>query len=333
MKNISCPGCGHTNLWDSRFCENCGCDLSAAKTVKKSAPPVPKKEKKSHLGLVLGITIPVIVIGIVVILFLTGVIKVPFLSGEKKFAGTWYQFAVNTPADGLRSLEDIANLQDKKPNDVRLMMTINEDGTGQMIEGGVGSSEFKWAESDGTYTIVWKMNLYTGTFETDDEFTMKDTTDTKLYFSRDINHQIPNQVEVTPSPTPSPIPTPTPEPYYETSTEDPEADMEEDVWQDTDLDEEEDETDNEYIFPNSDSEYLAKSDLKGMSKSEINLAKNELYARHGRKFKSKELQDYFNSKSWYQGIYSPKQWDKKGDNYFFNKYEIKNRNLLKKYEQ
>lgn len=41
-------------------------------------------------------------------------------------------------------------------------------------------------------------------------------------------------------------------------------------------------------------------------------------ARHGSKFKSKEFQDYFNSKSCYQGIYSPKQWDKKGDNYFFN---------------
>ena len=81
--------------------------------------------------------------------------------------------------------------------------------------------------------------------------------------------------------------------------------------------EEEDLADSEYIFPNSDSEYLKKSDLKGMSKSEINLAKNELYARHGRKFKSKELQEYFNSKSWYHGIYSPKQWDKKGDSYFF----------------
>ena len=64
----------------------------------------------------------------------------------------------------------------------------------------------------------------------------------------------------------------------------------------------------------------------------INLAKNELYARHGRKFKSKELQEYFESKDWYVPKYSPKQWDKKGDTFFFNKYEIKNRDLLKKYE-
>ena len=104
---------------------------------------------------------------------------------------------------------------------------------------------------------------------------------------------------------------------------------------DADEDIEDDDTavdDDTYIFPNSDTEYLTKSDLSGMSKSEINLAKNELYARHGRKFKSKELQEYFESKDWYVPKYSPKQWDKKGDTFFFNKYEIKNRDLLKKYE-
>ena len=31
-------------------------------------------------------------------------------------------------------------------------------------------------------------------------------------------------------------------------------------------------------------------------------------------------------------VFPPKQWDKKGDTFFFNKYEIKNRDLLKKYE-
>ena len=45
-----------------------------------------------------------------------------------------------------------------------------------------------------------------------------------------------------------------------------------------------------------------------------------------------ELQEYFESKDWYVPKYSPKQWDKKGDTFFFNKYEIKNRDLLKKYE-
>lgn len=91
-------------------------------------------------------------------------------------------------------------------------------------------------------------------------------------------------------------------------------------------------SDSEYIFPNSDSEYLTKADLKGMDFKEINLAKNELYARHGRMFATKELQDYFDSCSWYAQEYTPEEWDEFGDAYFFNDYEIKNRNLLKKRE-
>ena len=350
MQNVNCPKCGHSNLADSRFCEECGCDLSVAQIVNNAAsnavppaqptavqssvqPPKAKrpsvqKKKKSHIGLVLGITIPVIVIGALLILILSGVVKLPFLSSGEEFTGTWYQFAATTPEDGIRSLKDLAVLQDKEPNDIRLTMTINKDGTGQMIGGGDGSTTLNWSESGDYYTVTCNGIIYTGNFETDDHFVMTDISNTKLHFSKDINHQIPNQVEVTPSPTPSPTPTPAPtvEPYYydDESTED------EDDWEVDD--EEEDLVDSEYIFPNSDSEYLKKSDLKGMSKYEINLAKNELYARHGRKFKSKELQEYFNSKSWYYGIYSPKQWDKKGDSYFFNKYEIKNRNLLKKNE-
>lgn len=91
-------------------------------------------------------------------------------------------------------------------------------------------------------------------------------------------------------------------------------------------------SDSEYIFPNSDSEYLTKADLIGMDFKEINLAKNELYARHGRMFATKELQDYFDSCSWYTQEYTPEEWDEFGDAYFFNDYEIKNRNLLKKRE-
>ena len=356
MQKINCPRCGHPNLADSRFCEKCGCDLSVAKIVnnttppvqpavqpsvqppKLQKPPVQKNEKKSHIGLILGITIPVIAIGALVILILLGVIKLPFLSSGEEFTGTWYQFATTTPEDGLRSLQDLAVLQDKDSNDIRLTMTINKDGTGQMIGGGEGSAVLNWSESGDRYTVTCNGIIYTGNFETDDQFVMTDSSNTKLHFSKDINHQIPNQVEVTPTPTPSPTPTPAPtvEPYYydDESTEDEddwEVDEEEDEVEEEE-EEDEDLADSEYIFPNSDSEYLKKSDLKGMSKSEINLAKNELYARHGRKFKSKELQEYFNSKSWYHGIYSPKQWDKKGDSYFFNKYEIKNRNLLKNNE-
>lgn len=316
-------------------------NMSAQQMAGGKTPKSPKqpKQKKSHLGLILGITIPVILIGIAVILILTGVIKLPFMDSGKKLEGTWYEFAATTPEDGLRSLHDLAVLQDKEADDIRLTMTINADGSGQMIGGGEGSKVLNWTESNDRYTITCDGMIYTGNFETDDQFVMTGSDDVKLHFSQNISHQIPNQIEVTPSPSPSPTPTPTQDSFWGTEpTEAPSdvGDSEEfEDFDDADEDIEDDDTaidDDTYIFPNSDTEYLTKSDLSGMSKSEINLAKNELYARHGRKFKSKELQEYFENKDWYVPKYSPKQWDKKGDSFFFNKYEIKNRDLLKKYE-
>ena len=37
----------------------------------------------------------------------------------------------------------------------------------------------------------------------------------------------------------------------------------------------------------------------------INYAKNEIYARRGRRFKSGELQAWFDSQAWYNGTVSP----------------------------
>lgn len=57
----------------------------------------------------------------------------------------------------------------------------------------------------------------------------------------------------------------------------------------------------EEILPESDSRLLTQKDVEGLSLQQINYAKNEIYARHGRKFASKELQNYFNAQSWYHG--------------------------------
>ena len=59
--------------------------------------------------------------------------------------------------------------------------------------------------------------------------------------------------------------------------------------------------DSEYIIPDSNSRYLTESDISGLSLQQLNYAKNEIYARRGRKFDSVELQEYFGSKSWYRG--------------------------------
>lgn len=84
----------------------------------------------------------------------------------------------------------------------------------------------------------------------------------------------------------------------------------------------------EYILPESNSRYLTDSDIEGMSLREINYAKNEIYARHGRKFTSEELQTYFDSKSWYTGKYDPADFDENYSSSTLNNYEKKNAEFL-----
>jgi hypothetical protein len=54
-----------------------------------------------------------------------------------------------------------------------------------------------------------------------------------------------------------------------------------------------------YILPDSDKKVLSEEDIATLSKQQLRLARNEIYARHGYVFKSADLQQYFSSKSWY----------------------------------
>ncbi|MCH5211755.1 MAG: YARHG domain-containing protein [Oscillospiraceae bacterium] len=54
-----------------------------------------------------------------------------------------------------------------------------------------------------------------------------------------------------------------------------------------------------YVFGDSSSRLLTEADLAGKSADELRIARNEIYARHGRKFKDASLQNYFNKCPWY----------------------------------
>lgn len=58
----------------------------------------------------------------------------------------------------------------------------------------------------------------------------------------------------------------------------------------------------DYILQSSSSQYLTSSDIQFLSSDQLRLARNEIFARHGRTFQSQDLQTYFNSKSWYTPI-------------------------------
>jgi hypothetical protein len=60
------------------------------------------------------------------------------------------------------------------------------------------------------------------------------------------------------------------------------------------------ELDNEMILPESEHRKLTASDIESFSETELNAARNEIFARHGYIFKSKPLTYLFSATSWYQ---------------------------------
>ncbi len=85
----------------------------------------------------------------------------------------------------------------------------------------------------------------------------------------------------------------------------------------------------EYILPQSSTAYLTESDLTGLTAEELQMAINEIYARHGRKFNKDSVQEYFNSKSWYVGTVDPDAFDTS----VLNTYETTNIELLLRVKQ
>ena len=60
-----------------------------------------------------------------------------------------------------------------------------------------------------------------------------------------------------------------------------------------------------FLFPNSDRELLAIGDLTVLSCDQLNLARNEIYARDGRYFQRVDLGTYFGRFGWYH----PNTWN------------------------
>ena len=87
--------------------------------------------------------------------------------------------------------------------------------------------------------------------------------------------------------------------------------------------------DSSYILADSDKRTYSREELSRLDDYTLQMAINELYARHGRKFKTPEIQEYFDGKSWYDGTISPEEFDG-NEAAYFNNYEMKNRELMAK---
>lgn len=65
---------------------------------------------------------------------------------------------------------------------------------------------------------------------------------------------------------------------------------------------------NYYILPDSSWRTLTIEDIYGLSSEELLLARNEIYARHGRIFTDSMIRAYFESQEWYQGTILPEEF-------------------------
>lgn len=84
-----------------------------------------------------------------------------------------------------------------------------------------------------------------------------------------------------------------------------------------------------YILPESDARYYTASELRRMNLYDLYLARNEIFARHGRLFNNHDLQTYFDAQPWYRGVIVPDRFDES----VLNDYERTNANLILEIEQ
>jgi len=85
----------------------------------------------------------------------------------------------------------------------------------------------------------------------------------------------------------------------------------------------------DYLLPHAGEHVYTQEELSGMTAEELRLARNEIYARHGRRFKSDDLNRYFSGKSWYQGTTDPDSFDSG----ILNQNERDNLRMLQKAEE
>lgn len=64
----------------------------------------------------------------------------------------------------------------------------------------------------------------------------------------------------------------------------------------------------EYILPESNVRELSRDEISHLSKEQLRLARNEIFARHGMIFGVEDLDEYFSAKSWYSPTVSAEEF-------------------------
>lgn len=89
----------------------------------------------------------------------------------------------------------------------------------------------------------------------------------------------------------------------------------------------------DFVIADSSSRYITEEELAALSETELMIARNEIYARHGRMFNNQDLNAYFNTKPWYQPTVSGEEFTEEYASGVFNEIEITNISTIVNYEK
>lgn len=84
----------------------------------------------------------------------------------------------------------------------------------------------------------------------------------------------------------------------------------------------------EFVFPEDNVFSIDAAELEGKTAAECKIARNEIYARHGRRFNDEQLQGYFDMCSWYEGTIEPENFSDE----VLNEVEKSNLQMISEYE-
>lgn len=331
-----CIYCGKQMAGDAAFCPNCGKPVKASpeKESRIMDDPWEEPEKKSFPKP----AIAVIIIAVIIILIV--IVKLVSGSGDSNSGAADPEESVNTMESTSVSEpeEEIEPLDSNESNDT--MESAIEIADGNTVSGYVDSAEdmdyfrvsadedmnanliFRHARDNDSNDAGWKISYMDGG-QTKTEVIWLGDQQTSLEFQLSKGD---NYICVSPD---AEVSDETMEKLrtisYYISVELSPVQVEEEA------DEEEVEavsTGGDFIISGSDSRYLTEADIEGMSVSSLRLARNEIYARHGRRFNDSSIQSYFDSQPWYNGTISPDSFDES----VLNQYEKANIEFIRKHE-
>ena len=68
-------------------------------------------------------------------------------------------------------------------------------------------------------------------------------------------------------------------------------------------------SDGSFVLPESSTRLYSAEELEGLSTEQLEIARNEIYARHGRGFNSASMRAYFEAQDWYEQRYTAEEFD------------------------